>query len=180
MAKLAGLRIGPRITGSDFFHELMHGLQRRGYGRVFFFGSSPHVLNCIARRIRRDFPNVALCGALSPPYGSWSDPENRAMLDQINRARPDVLWVGMTAPKQEKWVEANREHLHVPVIASIGAVFDFYAGIYRRAPPWMRRIGCEWLYRLLAEPRRMWRRNVVSAPKFVLMVLLHHVLRIGH
>jgi N-acetylglucosaminyldiphosphoundecaprenol N-acetyl-beta-D-mannosaminyltransferase len=180
MAKVAGVRIGPRITGTDFFNALMHKLQQRARGRVFFFGSSPEVLGRIAGKLRRDFPDVSLCGALSPPYGNWSESENRAMVDAINRARPDVLWVGMTAPKQEKWVEANRTRLQVPVIASVGGVFDFYAGTHARAPRWMRKIGCEWLYRLLAEPRRMWRRTLVSAPQFVFMVVLRHVLRIGH
>ena len=101
------------------------------------------------------------------------------MVASINDADPDVLWVGMTAPKQEKWVEANRHQLHAPVIASIGAVFDFYAGINPRAPQWMCTLGIEWLYRLLREPRRMWRRTFISAPKFVALVIWRHVLRIG-
>ena len=98
------------------------------------------------------------------------------MVQIINDANPDVLWVGMTAPKQEKWVEANSQQLNTPVIGSIGAVFDFYAGTKRRAPQWIYRIGLEWAYRFILEPRRMWQRNVVSAPKFVWQVLRRHVL----
>ena len=101
------------------------------------------------------------------------------MVQTINDAKPDVLWVGMTAPKQEKWVEENRHNLTVPVIGSIGAVFDFYAGTYARAPQWVCRIGLEWAYRFLLEPRRMWQRNCVSAPKFLWLVMSRHVLGIG-
>jgi N-acetylglucosaminyldiphosphoundecaprenol N-acetyl-beta-D-mannosaminyltransferase len=85
----------------------------------------------------------------------------------------------MTAPKQEQWVEANRHQLSAPVIASIGAVFDFYAGVHPRAPPWMCKLGIEWVYRLLRAPRCMWRRTFISAPKFVALVIWRHLLGIG-
>lgn len=179
MARLAGVQIGPRITGTEYFEAVLTGLQHQGDGRVFFFGSAQHVLDRISRRFAAEFPSLTLCGTLSPPYGSWSDDENRRMIRVINAAKPDVLWVGMTAPKQEKWVEANRHKLIAPVIGSIGAVFDFYAGTYARAPQWVCRIGFEWAYRFILEPRRMWRRNFVSAPKFFWLVLLRHVFRIG-
>jgi N-acetylglucosaminyldiphosphoundecaprenol N-acetyl-beta-D-mannosaminyltransferase len=177
MAKLAGLQIGPRITGTDYFQSVLNSLQQRGGGRIFFFGSSQRVLDLIAKRFIVDFPSLILCGIFSPPFGSWNDEENRRMVQVINDARPDVLWVGMTAPKQEKWVEENRQNLAVPVIGSIGAVFD--AGTYARAPQWVCHIGCEWAYRFLLEPRRMWQRNCVSAPKFLWLVLSRHVLGVA-
>lgn len=177
MARFVGIQIGPRITGTDYFLGVLNALQQRGGGRVFFFGSSQHVLNLIAQRFARDFPSLTLCGALSPPFGTWNEMENHRMVQAINDAQPDVLWVGMTAPKQEKWVEANRRQLTVPIIGSIGAVFDFYAGTYSRAPKWVCDIGLEWAYRFILEPRRMWRRNFVSAPKFVWLVLRHHICR---
>ena len=99
------------------------------------------------------------------------------MIATINQAKPDVLWIGMTAPKQEKWMHANAAKLHAKVIGSIGAVFDFYAETYPRAPKWICNLGLEWTYRLSREPRRMWRRTVVSAPKFVGNVFLQHVWR---
>ncbi|NGZ96163.1 MAG: glycosyltransferase [Nitrospira sp. WS110] len=176
MARLANVRRGPRITGHDYFFSLLNGLQQRGRGRVFFFGSSQLVLDLIAKRFVDDFPSLTLCGLCSPPFGSWSADENERMVQVINGARPDVLWVGMTAPKQEKWVEANRRHLQVPVIGSIGAVFDFYAGTHPRSPDWICKIGLEWAYRFMREPRRMWRRNVISAPKFVVLVMWRHLL----
>jgi N-acetylglucosaminyldiphosphoundecaprenol N-acetyl-beta-D-mannosaminyltransferase len=175
MARCAGIGLGPRITGTDYFVSIMNALSQRGRGRVFFFGSSQHVLDLIAQRFAMEFPALTLCGALSPPFGTWSEEENHRMVKAINDAEPDVLWVGMTAPKQEKWVEANRRQLTVPVIGSIGAVFDFYAGTYSRAPKWVCDIGLEWAYRFILEPRRMWRRNFVSAPKFAWLVIRRHI-----
>jgi len=99
------------------------------------------------------------------------------MIGEIRAFNPDVLWVGMTAPKQEKWVAANRKQLHVPVIGSIGAVFDYYAGVTQRAPQWICNLGLEWLYRLPREPKRLWRRTFVSAPVFLWSVLLERLRR---
>ncbi|SLM49617.1 conserved protein of unknown function [Nitrospira japonica] len=175
MARVTGLQIGPRIAGLDYFAAVLNALQARGAGRVFFFGSSQRVLDLIAARFVMEFPSLTLCGVLSPPFGEWDEAENSKMIRHINEARPDVLWVGMTAPKQEKWVERNRRQLRVPVIGSIGAVFDFYAGTYQRAPSWVCRMGFEWMYRFMLEPRRMWKRNVVSAPKFIWLALRHHL-----
>lgn len=175
MSRLIGADIGPRITGTDYFFSVMKRLDEAGKGRIFFFGSSRKVLDLIAGRMAEDFKNLTLCGAISPPYRSWSDEENRQMIAKINAARPDVLWVGMTAPKQEKWVHANRKNLSVPLIGSIGAVFDFYAGTYPRAPHWMCNLGMEWLYRFISEPGRMWRRNFLSTPLFIGAVLAEHM-----
>ena len=175
MAKVAGVQVGPRITGTDYFLALMGALNRRGAGRIFFLGSSEKVLNLIVQKFPREFPKLELSGTLSPPFRSWTSAENASIIAAINAARPDILWVGMTAPKQEKWVYENRDKLAVPVVGSIGAVFDFFAGTYPRAPNWMCRIGMEWAYRLIKEPRRMWRRNILSSPIFVALVLWRHV-----
>jgi N-acetylglucosaminyldiphosphoundecaprenol N-acetyl-beta-D-mannosaminyltransferase len=171
--RLAGVQVGPRITGADFFLDTMLRLNRRG-GRVFFFGSSDPVLQRIVTRARRDYPNLSVQG-LSPPFGAWSGELNESLVAQIREARPDVLWVGMTAPKQEKWVHDNALRLGVPVIGSIGAVFDFYAGTVVRAPQWIRGAGLEWLFRLVREPQRLWRRTLLSAPAFLWLVLRRHV-----
>jgi N-acetylglucosaminyldiphosphoundecaprenol N-acetyl-beta-D-mannosaminyltransferase len=176
MAKFAGVEIGPRITGSDYFFSIMKMLEAKQNGRVFFFGSSQKVLDLISARLAKDYPSIALCGAISPPFGDWSEAENNQFIQQINSAKPDVLWVGMTAPKQEKWAQVNSATLQVPVIGSVGAVFDFFAGTYPRAPQWMVNCGIEWLYRFIKEPKRMWRRAFVSNPRFVFLVLWRHVL----
>src|SRR5262245_55884470 len=133
--RITGVDVGPRITGADFFMGLMSRLHRRG-GRVMFFGSRGEVLSSIVARARREWPNLQV-DVLSPPYGDWSDEENERMAARIREARPDVLWVGMTAPRQEKWVSRNAPLLDVPVVGSIGAVFDFYAGTVPRAPAWI-------------------------------------------
>ena len=174
-ALLAGVSIGPRITGSDFFASIMANLNRVG-GRAFFFGSSDAVLEKLAARVQRDFPRVAI-GQLSPPFRPWTDEENQRMVERISLFKPDVLWVGMTAPKQEKWVASNCGQLQVPVIGSIGAVFSYYAGVTHRAPQWICNLGLEWLYRLPREPKRLWRRTFVSAPAFLWLALLERLRR---
>jgi N-acetylglucosaminyldiphosphoundecaprenol N-acetyl-beta-D-mannosaminyltransferase len=170
---LSGVPVGPRITGTDFFLGMMSSLNRRG-GRAFFFGASETVLDLLTKRVKLEFPNVSV-GAFSPPYRPWSDLENQEMLDQISKFDPDVLWVGMTAPKQEKWVAANAARLSVPVVGSIGAVFGYYAGLTQRAPRWVCKLGLEWLYRLPREPKRLWRRTFVSAPQFLWYVLMERM-----
>lgn len=176
MSRAVRVPIGPRIAGEDFFLGLMRELDRNASGlRVFFFGSTEHVLALIRNRVKRDFPNIDVCGTLSPPFRDWSPEENQGLVQQINAARPDVLWIGMTAPKQEKWVNRNRHQLTAPVIGSVGAVFDFFAETHPRAPRWLCRMGLEWLYRLVREPRRMWRRNFVSTPVFIWLVLSRHL-----
>lgn len=165
---ITGKAYGPRITGFDFFLATMRELDRRN-GKAFFLGSRAEVLALLARRASGEFPNVELT-SLSPPFGEWSEAENEAILARVRTFAPDVLWVGMTAPRQEKWVHANAARSGVPVIGSIGAVFDYYAGTVRRAPDWLCEAGLEWLYRLAGEPRRLWRRTMVSAPHFLWLV----------
>jgi N-acetylglucosaminyldiphosphoundecaprenol N-acetyl-beta-D-mannosaminyltransferase len=174
-AALAGIPVGPRITGSDFFVSVMAALDRRG-GRAFFLGSRDAVLSKLSQRAKLQFPGVEVA-CLSPPFRPWSEEENARIIDVIRRFDPDVLWVGMTAPKQEKWVAANTAALRVPVIGSIGAVFDYYAGVTPRAPQWFCDRGLEWLYRLPREPRRLWRRTLISAPLFLWFVLLERMAR---
>ncbi len=130
------------------------------------------MLQQITQRLQKEFPNVEVAGTLSPPFqNEFSEEENVAMIERINQCRPDVLWVGMTAPKQGKWIFANRHRLNVPLVGAIGAVFDFYAGTRERAPAWIRNLGLEWLPRLLREPKRLFRRNLVSSPLFLSMVV---------
>jgi len=171
LGRLTRANIGPRITGMDYFLSLMTALNEVGGKRVFFLGSTDFVLERIRSRVKREFPNIAEVGALSPPFGTWSEDDKKQVNDRIRDFSPDVLWVGMTAPRQEKWMFENRDSLDVSLVGAIGAVFDFYAGTYRRAPLWMRKFGMEWLFRLILEPRRLWRRNFVSSPQFVVLLL---------
>lgn len=162
---LTGQRLA-KIAGEDLFFFEMARLQAEG-GTAFFLGSSEATLARICERAGRDYPAVAV-ETYSPPFKpEFSPEEDQAMLECINACRPSVLFVGLTAPKQEKWAFRHKEQLQVGHICCIGAVFDFYAGTVRRAPRWMVRLGLEWLYRLLAEPRRMWRRYLVGNIVFI-------------
>ena len=179
--KLVNYPVGPRITGHDYFSGLHNELSKRAVqelgrkGRIFYFGSSQVVLDKIKDNMNSKYSDLEVCGVLSPPFGDWSEEENERMIDEINQARPDVLWVGMTAPKQEKWICENREKLNVPVTGAIGAVFDFFADTYVRSPKWVCKLGVEWIYRLIREPRRMWKRTFISAPMFIVAVVRHHI-----
>lgn len=175
-ARVSGLPIKTRIAGMDYFLALMAELSAAGNKRVLFMGSTDNVLARMTEKVEREYEGIDAVGTIAPPFGEWTDEENSSIINEINVFNPHVLWVGMTAPKQEKWVHKNRNDLNVPVMASIGAVFDFYAGTHPRAPEWMHGNGLEWLYRLLREPRRMWRRNIISTPSFFILLLRRHFL----
>ena len=151
-----------RIAGWDLFVLEMDRLNRKG-GKCFFLGSSENVLNLIKKRSAVDYPNITVL-TYSPPYKSeFSNEDNEAMINAINTADPDLLWIGMTAPKQEKWTYSHWKELKIHChVGTIGAVFDFFAGTVKRAPQWWQEHSLEWLYRLLKEPKRMWRRYVIG------------------
>lgn len=177
-SRLLGGRIRERVTGSDVFLGLSRELNARGTCRYFFLGSTEETLGKIAGRLATEFPRIVLAGCLAPPFKEeFSADEDRLMVETVNAARTDVLWVGMTALKQEKWVCQNRDRLKVKLVGAIGAVFDFYAGTRKRSPAWALRTGLEWLPRLLREPRRLWRRTFVSAPVFFWLVVRERLAR---
>ena len=156
-----------RIAGWDLFEFEMERLNKAG-GTCFFMGSSEKVLALIRRRAADVYPNITV-KTYSPPYKpEFSEADNKAIIDAINASRPDLLWIGMTAPKQEKWVYSHWKELEIRChCGTIGAVFDFFAGTSRRAPLWWQRHSLEWLYRLLKEPRRMWRRYIIGNVLFL-------------
>lgn len=176
MGRVANIPTGPHITGDDYFNATMTALVKKGGGTVFFFGSSQNVLDKIKLRVPVVFDDNLTIGTLSPPFRDWSDNENNDMLDIINTAKPDILWVGMTAPKQEKWVQRNRDKLNAPVVGSIGAVFDFFAQTKPSAPKWMRRFGLEWLFRSISEPKRVGGKRIGSIIRFVWLVIKKHII----
>ena len=158
-----------KIAGYDLFLFLMQQLEK-DKGTVFFLGASNDTLNKIEEKCKTDFPNVTF-GGYSPPYKpSFTDEDSTAMCDAVNAIKPDVLFVGMTAPKQEKWVHQYKNQLKARNICAIGAVFDFYAGNIERSSDFWINLGLEWLPRLLKEPKRLFYRNFVSTPKFILEV----------
>lgn len=164
--------ITKRITGSDMFRGVSEELNRRGTASYFLLGSTEENLREFRRKLNLEFPNIRVAGSYSPPFAEdFDEAESTRMAAAVNASGADVLWVGMTAPKQEKWSYRNGARLKVRVIGAVGAVFDFYTGGVQRSHPAFQRMGFEWLPRLLREPRRLWRRNFVSNPRFMLRVL---------
>jgi len=171
-SKIFGGSIKNRVTGSDIFWGLNHMLNQKKGFRVFFLGSTEETLRKIREKMSVEYPEIRIAGMYSPPFKhQFSDEDNRLMIEAVNNAQPDVLWVGMTAPKQEKWIYENRNKLNVKFVGAIGAVFDFYSGNVKRSHPFFQEFGLEWLPRLLRQPRRLWRRNFISSPFFLLRVL---------
>lgn len=166
-----------RIAGWDLFAFEMEKLERESEELrtkseeskiVMFMGSSQKVLDLIVKRAAEVYPHLKVV-TYSPPYKpEFSDEDNKAIIDAIHAANPDLLWIGMTAPKQEKWTYSHWEELNIHChVGSIGAVFDFFAGTVKRAPMWWQDHGLEWLYRLLKEPKRMWRRYIIGNTLFL-------------
>lgn len=175
-----------RIAGWDLFSFEMSKLEKESeelrtegekHGcachrkRVMFMGSSERVLSLIRERAAVDYPNLEVV-TYSPPYKpEFSNDDNAAIVKAINDANPDLLWIGMTAPKQEKWTYTHWDELQIHChVGTIGAVFDFYAGTAQRAPIWWQEHSLEWLYRLVKEPKRMWRRYILGNPLFLMNI----------
>ena len=167
-----------KIAGYDVFVHLMEELNKTS-GRCFFLGASPSTLQRIQQRAAIDYPKVVV-DSFSPPYKpTFTEEDSLQMCAEVNAFKPNVLFVGMTAPKQEKWVHENKERLEATTICSIGAVFDFYAGTVKRPSKFWIKLGLEWLPRLLKEPKRLFKRNFVSTPKFILEVLSYKLFKKG-
>ena len=170
-----------RIAGWDLFEFEMRRLnenqnENQNKKRVMFMGSSEKVLELIRKKAAEVYPNIEVV-TYSPPYKPvFTDEDNRAIVEAINEANPDLLWIGMTAPKQEKWTYSHWNELNIHChVGTIGAVFDFFAGTYKRAPQWWQDHSLEWLYRLIKEPKRMWRRYVLGNPLFLWNILLEKI-----
>lgn len=156
-----------RIAGWDLFEFEMNLLNQKG-GKCFFMGSSEKVLSLIKEKAKNVYPNIVV-ETYSPPYKpEFNEEDNKEIIDAINQANPDLLWIGMTAPKQEKWTYKHWNELNIHCHAgTIGAVFDFFAGTVERAPIWWQEHSLEWLYRLIKEPKRMWKRYIIGNTLFL-------------
>lgn len=178
-SRFLGGAVRMRVTGSDVFAGLHARMNARKGMSVFFLGSTEETLAKICARMALDYPNIRVAGTYSPPFKpAYSVADLDEMINVVNAARPDVLWVGMTAPKQEKWILENLHRLDVKFAGAVGAVFDFYVGKVKRSHPVFQELGLEWLPRLLRQPVRLWRRTFVSAPIFVWHVVRQAVRRL--
>lgn len=170
--RLSGGKLCERVAGPDFVDAFLAAASSERLN-VFFMGSTEQTLARLSENLGRRHPGWKLSGTLAPPFGPFSAATDRAIISSINAARPDALFVGMTAPKQELWISRNRAALDVPFVMGVGAAFDYLAGTVRRVPRGLGQLGFEWLFRLAQEPRRLWRRNLSSA------VFLSLVLKAG-
>ncbi|MHB8658439.1 MAG: WecB/TagA/CpsF family glycosyltransferase [Solirubrobacteraceae bacterium] len=159
---LAGRVYGPELMSQACMHAARTGQRFYLYG-----GRNQGALVQLALNLRRRHPGVKIVGGYSPPHRPLTEEEREAVCAEINRSRPDVVWVGIGVPKQEKWMAEMRPLLGAPVLVGVGAAFDFHAGLVPQAPNWLQEAGLEWAYRLAQEPRRLWRRYLRYNPRFV-------------
>ncbi|MGI8624595.1 MAG: WecB/TagA/CpsF family glycosyltransferase [Solirubrobacteraceae bacterium] len=164
---MLGHDLPSRVYGPELMERACERAARTGVRMYLYGGRNQGALVQLALNLRRRFPGLQIVGGYSPPYRELSEEEETAAVAEINRSRADVVWVGIGAPKQEKWMLHIREHLDAPVLLGVGAAFDFHAGLVPQAPAWMQRFGLEWVFRLVQEPRRLWRRYARYNPLFV-------------
>lgn len=170
LGRLWGHASVTRVYGPDLLLAVCQHSQERGY-RHFLYGGAERVPQALARNLQARFPGLQIAGTYSPPFRPLTDDEEAQVVEMINEARPDIVWVGLSTPKQEYWMAGHVGKLRASVLIGVGAAFDFHAGLKKQAPLWMQRNGLEWLFRLLAEPGRLWRRYLVNNPLFIVLVL---------
>jgi N-acetylglucosaminyldiphosphoundecaprenol N-acetyl-beta-D-mannosaminyltransferase len=174
LSRLNGHRHVERVYGPDLMLACCKHSVTRGY-RHFFYGGADGVAEKLAERLRKRFPGLKVVGTFSPPFRPLDVGEDNDAVRRINEARPDIVWVGMGTPKQERWMWDHRDRLDAAVLIGVGAAFDFHSGLKRQAPRWMQRNGLEWLFRLLSEPRRLGPRYLINNPLFLWKVFLQGI-----
>lgn len=160
-----GFAQAARVTGPDLMKEILRESAQKHY-RHYFYGSTQETLDILREKITRNYPGAVIAGMVSPPFRPLTEEEDAAAVAAINEARPDFVWVGLGAPKQERWMAAHQGRVHA-LMLGVGAAFDYEAGNIRRAPRWMQRCNLEWLYRLLQDPKRLFKRYFVTNTKFL-------------
>jgi N-acetylglucosaminyldiphosphoundecaprenol N-acetyl-beta-D-mannosaminyltransferase len=171
-SKLLKMPIRGRVTGLDLLPEFSRVGNEEGY-KFFFLGAKAGVAEHLAKRLSSSFPNLKIVGQYSPPFAeSFSNEENAKMISMINEAAPNVLWVSLTAPKQDYWIHQHFENINANIMIGVGGAFEVTSGLIKRAPIWMQRSGLEWFFRFSQEPKRLFRRYFIEAPKFIPLVLL--------
>lgn len=166
LARFGGRRWVERVYGPDLMLACCAAGVEKGY-RHYFFGGGAGVAQGLAERVRAQFPGIEVAGCCSPPFRPLTGREDEALIQEINGTQADIVWVGLSTPKQERWMAAHVGRLSAPVLIGVGAAFDFHAGTKRQAPRWMQRSGLEWSFRLASEPRRLGRRYLSNNPRFI-------------
>jgi N-acetylglucosaminyldiphosphoundecaprenol N-acetyl-beta-D-mannosaminyltransferase len=179
LSRLMGFSHVERVYGPDLMLALCACSVTQGY-RHFFYGGAPGVAEELVRRLQSRFPTLQVSGTYSPPFRPLTPAEDVAVVRRINAVQPDIVWVGISTPKQECWMIEHVGRLCAPVLIGVGAAFDFHAGVKRQAPRWMQQSGLEWLFRLMTEPRRLWRRYLLNNSCFLWLVLLQALGKVSH
>jgi N-acetylglucosaminyldiphosphoundecaprenol N-acetyl-beta-D-mannosaminyltransferase len=174
LGRRKGYELPRRVYGPETMLVFCQATAGKGY-RHFFYGGAPGVAQALAEKLSAELPGLVVAGTFCPPFRPLTEQEDREVLAAIEQARPDVIWVGLSTPKQERWMFEHRELLSPCVLVGVGAAFDFLSARKSQAPVWMRENGLEWLFRLLQEPRRLWRRYLLCGSEFVFLVALEHL-----
>lgn len=169
LARVMGWNVKKRVYGPDFMLEYLKLAELKGYSN-FFYGTTQDTLKLLISNLRTKFPKLKIVGAYAPPFKPLSEEENKKIIDIINHASPDVVWVGLGTPKQQLWMYEHKNKLKVSVMVGVGAAFDFFAGTKPQAPRYVRDNGFEWLFRLITEPKRLWRRYLINNSLFIYYV----------
>ncbi len=171
LGRRKGFDLRRRVYGPELMERFCELSAAKGY-RHFFYGGAPGVAGKLSARFAARFPGLQVAGSYCPPFRPLTRQEDEEIVSLIDGSQADVVWVGLGAPKQERWMHEHRGRLKAPVLVGVGAAFDFHTGRIAQAPEWMRERGLEWLFRLSREPRRLWRRYVIYGTRFVALVLL--------
>lgn len=166
IGKMLGYKNIRRVYGPELMQEICGISQKNGY-KNYFYGSSPDVLSKLREKLNKKYPSLIISGIFSPPFRQLTTDEDDKIVEDINSSNPDIVWVGLGSPKQDLWMYEHRDRINASVMIGVGAAFDFLAGVKPQAPRWMREIGLEWFFRLITEPRRLWRRYLVDNTLFV-------------
>jgi N-acetylglucosaminyldiphosphoundecaprenol N-acetyl-beta-D-mannosaminyltransferase len=167
-----------RVYGPELMSTFCRDTAPKGF-RHYFYGGAPGVPDEMVKRLKESIPEIQIAGFDSPPFRALTPEEEKNAIERINRANPDIVWVGLGCPKQERWMWSHRGPLSAPVMVGVGQAFDLLSGRKKSAPAWMREHGLEWSFRLIQEPRRLWRRYLVYNAKFAAALFLE-ILRVGN
>ena len=167
MGKIQGFDHMGRVYGPDLMLRIFELSQKRGFTH-FFYGGGPGVAEELKHKLESRFPGIRIVGVYSPPFRLLTETEESDLTRMVSELKPDMIWVGLSTPKQEKFMASHWEHLDATLFFGVGAAFDFHAGRVRQAPRWMQRSGLEWLFRLCCEPRRLWKRYFKNNPLFII------------
>ena len=171
VGRLQGFQQMERVYGPDLMLEVCRLSEERGYTH-YFYGGNDGIAAKLANSLRERFPKLRVVGSTTPPFRSLNPVEELALREELEKSRPDLFWVGLSTPKQERFMARYFESLNCTLMLGVGAAFDIHAGIKKDAPAWIKRSGLQWLHRLLQEPKRLWKRYLVNNPKFIFEITL--------